>query len=45
MVSTQSHDIGLPYVFASTHSRTRQRVELLAKSKEFATDYTDYMPR
>jgi len=24
---------------------TRQRVELLAKSKEFATNYTDYMPR
>jgi hypothetical protein len=24
---------------------TRQVVELLAKSKEFATDYTDYMPR
>jgi hypothetical protein len=24
---------------------TRPRVELLAKSKEFATDYTDYIPR
>ena len=26
-------------------SGKRQRVELLAKSKEFATSYTDYMPR